>query len=151
MNKDIHFIFEAYKEGLTKKDTDKDLATNDVHRVVEHLFTTASESSHYFPNIKFIYSGQIYDALRNMGHEYFDSKTQNAVKAYEAHCMQAYESFSGYNDEDTTTLTHAQDPETDILWYSWGGDSYQSKAAMESAIRLADKHDFTKVVIDAQG
>jgi len=137
-----------------EENNNKELTTNDIHRVVEHLFNTASKSSPYFPNIKYVYSGEVYDVLRKKGHEYFDHKTQDAVKAYEAHCMQAYESFNhdySDGDEDTTTLTHAQDPETDVLWYSWGGDSYQSKAAMESAIRLADKHDFTKVVIDAQG
>lgn len=153
MNRDANFIFEAYKKKLKiSESSDKQLTSNDVHRIVEHLFATASEVSRHFPNVKYLYSGQIYDVLRDMGYDYFNSDTQNAVRAYEDHCMQASETFGhDYNDEEKVTLTHAQDPETNILWYSWSGDSYQNQAATESAVRLADKHDFDKVVIDAQG
>ena len=144
---------ERNARGENAEDKSKEeLTTNDVHHVIAHLFTTASKPSRHYPNIKGIYSGQIYEVLREMGHEYFDENTQGAVNAYEAHCMQIEESFDhAHSDKERAIVTHAEDPETDILWYNWSGDSYMSQAATESAIRLADKHGFNKVVINAQG
>jgi len=139
---------ERNARGENAEEANKTLTANDIHRIVEDAFKTKGEESRHYPGIVGIYSSAIYSVLDDKGYSYFDSKVQDAVSAYEDHCLQAHEEYGESHSDRGPSLTHAQDPETGVLWYNWGGESYYNSAAVNAAFELAHKEGLSKVIIN---
>ena len=105
--------------------------------------------SHHYPNIVGVNAGLIYDKLREMGFNYFSDETTNAVEAYIAHCLLADVEYSeDYGISRKPHIVNAEDPETGILWFRWGGLSSYGGAAKNTAFELAQKNGFDRFIIE---